>query len=1238
MAKLGLVLALALGATGCPHAQDGPHAALTGISPEVVCNDQLSTVISVSGDALSPLDDLVLTKPQLELPQLTLTRTQGLDGAPVSPPESVIVPDDPLHPELSDLTWTNAMSMTFTVCPPGTCSTATPPTTDYTLSPGLFDLTARNRNGSSATLPNVLTVVPPPILESVVDLLCKDKNNLVTLHGDYFLRVDGVPITVTIGGQTFPATSMSDCRTLPSASNTTVEACKTAQVAIPAGAFSSGTYDVTVTGPSSAGCHTTTKAHITFVSEPTLQSIQPDLICDAQATQTLTLTGVGFLTVDGVLPTVHIGTHAFPAATATNCVPLLGPKEVVQVCTKLTVSIPVAALPEMKYPVTVTNPPPADCVTHPPIDLTVVPPPVLMSVAPSTVCAGGGTLTLGGTGFRTGATVSVGAASTTSVTVAADGMSAVAALGAANVGGPFDVTFANADGCSSKLTNRVTVVQGPLLLFVDPSVVWNGVATPVTLYGSGFVPPFGSAKLRARTSGTTTDVTAGLTTAPGHSDRPVVIVPKSIAADTYDVLVTDSSGCPAVLPNALKVVQSTDLQLTGISPKFGWTGASTAVTITSNAATPFDPLPRVYLAAGSTLVQLGAVARVTATSISALVPSGVPPGVYNVIVVNPQAGTVGVLTLAFTVLASPPPSVTSISPSQIPNTGSTAVTISGANFGTTAGTVTLHCLDPKGALYTDQVITTPTTWLDTSVVIQANGTPYTGMLGGPPGANCVVIVTTPANVTAEFSSLVVVTPTQDLTNWIQTGPPLNSARRGLGVVSGEATQAARFVYAIAGDDGAAASRSVEVLPVDIFGLPSSTGFFVQRNQLNSARTQTSAARIGRFIYVVGGTSTMGTDANALATVERSAILDPAVAPSNLNVDIVLDPTRGLSGGVYYYRVAAVLPGTDEFNANGETLPSEEFGIILPSLTNFKLPVTLSWNLVKDSTGAAAAGYLIYRTKANDPAGKEVLIADTRALPSTVTCTAPTATTASCTDNGAVGTTQTPLLLGSTGLWQTIAPTMTSRRQGPGVTFALDPVTPTTKAYVYAFGGKDETATTLATYELLPITINSNGSQTTGAWSTPATFGAARWDLRAWSSVLASGTYVWAGGGYPTGTATNASTETNGALLVGPNGALGAFTTDINSMPNEAGFGAFAASNFLYAVGGQGGVPDRTASSKQVTTPPGLPGGWMSAGQGLAVQRIDLGACIQSGYFYAVGGFGGTAMPFSVLKSIEYVLY
>ncbi len=564
---------------------------------------------------------------------------------------------------------------------------------------------------------------------------------------------------------------------------------------------------------------------------------------------------------------------------------------------------------------------------------------------------------------------------------------------------------------------------------------------------------------------------------------------------------------------------------------------------------------------------------------------------------------------------------------------SQALTITGENFRVPAGpfpAVVLRCLSPLGVALPNQPLAV-TGVSSSSISATVDTTRY------PEGANCLVEITNADDLsTAEFSSMVVLNSSANLTGFT-AGPNLSVGRRGLGAAAGSFSQSARFVYAIGGDDGLNALASVEVLPVDIFGT-AGPAFFTQRYALSTPRTQTSAVRIGRFLYVVGGSTRPDSSAAALDTVERATLLDLSTSPRNLAIDLEVVPATqgGHSGGTFYYRVAAVMSPGDAFNPGGEGLPSDVAGLSLPPLTGHRVQVKLTWDAVP-----GASGYAIYRTSANAAAGTERLIAETAALPSAVTCSGPT----SCTDKGAQQLPGGgPLRPGSTGRWTALPQRLTLPRIGPGVTWAADPVPAPDggldRAHLYVFGGLSDAGVALASYERLTLTVNADGSHTAAPFASGATpLSDGRWRARGFtttprdSTFVGPNTFVWVGPGSAADPSGTIATIEGAQVLAG--GSLGPIAA--TAVPGHAGYGAFAAADFLYMLGGAAGLPsDATVTAELVAVPaPPLLGNVQSFTPGLREPRVDLGATLQSGYFYSLGGTGADG---GVTQSTEYVLY
>ena len=165
-------------------------------------------------------------------------------------------------------------------------------------------------------------------------------------------------------------------------------------------ALEPGLYDVQVDNRS--GGTGTAAGALLVVPPPTVTRVQPLAICTEANNSVLRIEGDFFLEIAGNLPVVTVGTTTF-VSTPSDCRTLPGTLAA-RACRTLEITIPRNAFPAGELELVVTNPTPAACrTTGAALKITVVVPPTLTSVAPLRLCAGGGGLTLTGTGFREGA-------------------------------------------------------------------------------------------------------------------------------------------------------------------------------------------------------------------------------------------------------------------------------------------------------------------------------------------------------------------------------------------------------------------------------------------------------------------------------------------------------------------------------------------------------------------------------------------------------------------------------------------------------------------------------------------------------------------------------------------------------------------------------------------------------------------------------------------------------------------
>ncbi len=995
--------------------------------------------------------------------------------------------------------------------------------------------------------------------------------------------------------------------------------------------LATGVYDVTVRNPDGVQV-ASVRGSFGALPPPSAKQLVPPAICDDQSDQKVTIQGANFLQIGAELPTVSVGGKLFKADSVSGCTPVPGTftEGNVQLCTSLTFTVPKGTLTPGDYPITVTNPAPANCVSSETLSLRDNPPPTVTKVTPATICEGGGKLAIDGTDFiaTPGVTlVSQGEPTVTAGSVTIQGTTHLDATfpGGATVGKTYDVVVTNPDGCSDLPPHKqVTVKPGPIVYYADPEVVYNGVAMRVTVYVTAAYSP--SWIVTMVPSGQSSPITT-LVTSPvaGHPNRFQAVIPKGQAAGSYDLILDDGSGCLATLPNAIKVTQQLTITLktppNGMVPSFGWTNSETAVTIFRDTAAPppgdvkFVATPRAFLnptnpGPNDVAIALPSVAFVDADTLTAVVPKGQTARDYDLIVTDPD-GSVGFLAKAFTVVANAPPVITAVVPSSIVAASGQNITLKGTDFRAGA-TVSLACKDKNAATFTPPTVTGAITC--NSGACTAAATVDASGLTGAVVPICIVRITNTDGTWGEYSAVGVTNASLNLEKPPIAGTTMNVARRALVASAVDATSSARFVYAIGGDSGSAGQanpfNSSELASVDLYG---KLGPWVQqRYDIGGARSFAAGTRSGRYTYVYGGWD--GT--NALATARRGMTLSPRETPA-LDVDDLVLGTNGLDAGYWMYRVSATFSNADLDNPGGESLTSDEFIVKLPSFAGKKVQVKLSWDVPRDALAVPlpnVTGYRIYRTeKVNGKSGAEVLIG---ASPST---------TFTDDGTGVPQTTETPLPLGSMGKWA-VLPNLATPRRGAAGALGTDPVTAGAR-YAYAFFGLDGAGVESKTYEYLPITVLANGHETVGnAWKTglsPTTTG--RWQAGAWSmdatnstTITAPANWIYVGGGQ---TASAGAANAVEAGVVAAGGDLGVFVAVKSFTAKVSGYGVCGANGQLFTLGGANGGPSSGGTAASLTNPaPTIAvNSWNSEGIQLVQPRYLMGSSVQSAFIFLVGG-------------------
>jgi hypothetical protein len=294
------------------------------------------------------------------------------------------------------------------------------------------------------------------------------------------------------------------------------------------------------------------------------------------------------------------------------------------------------------------------------------PAPTVSGVDPASGPTTGGTaVTITGTNFVSGATVSIGGVPASAVQVLSD--TSITAVTGPHAAGTVTAVVQNPDGQSAAKTNAFTYVAPPVLTVtgISPNSGPNTGGTVIYVSGTGFLPG------AVVTLGDTPATTIGV--AP---DMIAAVTAARFAAGLVQVRVTNPGGPSVALAGSgftYNAVSPTSVPaITTIIPNTGpITGGNTLIIAGRN----FVNGARVRVGKR----KASAITVVSANVITAVVPEGLAPGAYKVRVAT--NGHAAVMHGAYTYTAVPTtPIVTAISPGSGPTTGGTQVTISGSGF------------------------------------------------------------------------------------------------------------------------------------------------------------------------------------------------------------------------------------------------------------------------------------------------------------------------------------------------------------------------------------------------------------------------------------------------------------------------------------------------------------------------------------------------------------------------------
>jgi uncharacterized cupredoxin-like copper-binding protein len=291
------------------------------------------------------------------------------------------------------------------------------------------------------------------------------------------------------------------------------------------------------------------------------------------------------------------------------------------------------------------------------------PAPTINSLNPSNGTTSGGTaVTIGGTNFASGATVTFGGTAATTVNVASS--TSITAVTPAHAAGEVPVTVANPDSQSATMSPGFTYnIPPPIISGINPASGPPTGGQTVTISGTGFVN--GDTVTLGGTSATSVNVVSATT---------ITAVTPAHAAGKVDVVVAHADGSSFFTFNGGYEYGIFTPTVVSISPNTGPTSGGTAVTITGTRFQPGATVTFGGLPATSVVV-------VNSTTITARTPFGPSNDQVSlpvaVTVTNPDSTSASASIFTYSV---PPLAVLSLEPPAGPLAGGNTVTILGAGF------------------------------------------------------------------------------------------------------------------------------------------------------------------------------------------------------------------------------------------------------------------------------------------------------------------------------------------------------------------------------------------------------------------------------------------------------------------------------------------------------------------------------------------------------------------------------
>ncbi len=533
-------------------------------------------------------------------------------------------------------------------------------------------------------------------------------------------------------------------------------------------------------------------------------------------------------------------------------------------------------------------------------------PPKVTSVSPvSGATAGGKAVTIKGTGFVAGATVTIGSVATSVTVVSATTIKAVTTATAA---GAYEVVVSDANGTSSGGPSYTYVAPPPpVITSVAPTSGPQAGGTVVTIKGS-----------KLNTGGSPT-VRFGATAATEITSVTVsaikVVSPSSPTSGVVDVTVTTTGGTSATSEkdHFNYIPPATTPTVASVSPTSGPISGGTSVTV---QGTHFLAGATVTIGSEASEVAVLSETELTATT------AATAAGAHEVVVSDANGTSTG--GPSFTYVA--PPTVTSVSPTSGPQAGGTSVTIKGSRLNG-GGTPTVRF----GATTATEI----TSVTASAIKVVSPSSPVSGVVDitvTTAGGTSAITAKDHFNYIAPPPTVTSVSPTSG-----PTAGGTEVALKGTGFVAGATVKvgsAATEVSVVSGTEitaktSAGAAGSDEVVVSDANGTSSGGPSFtyVAPPTVTSVNPESGPTAGGTEVtvkgtgFVAGATVKIGSAATEVSVVSSTEITAKTSASAPGSDEVVVSDANGTSSGGPSFTYVAPPPAPTVTSVEPESGPT-----------------------------------------------------------------------------------------------------------------------------------------------------------------------------------------------------------------------------------------------------------------------------------------------------------------------------